>query len=248
MEFNGIMDYWGNAIVQVNITIIMNLIGALFLGIIVGYERIYQGRAAGMRTYGLVCMASCALTIFCGYSQFWFGGHNSITHLALIDPTRVVQGIVTGIGFLGAGVIMKDGFSIYGLSTAASIWMCSAIGVLIGVGFYGAGIALAVLSICSMTLISKLERFLPKKSLLDVTLKFKVGFKPDEEKIRQAALNRGYRLPANSISINMKDGYLEWHCLAIAIPRSKVSNVNAIANDLSAFEGIEAFNMSPSRH
>ena len=98
---------------------------------LLGSERAYQGRAAGMRTYGLVCMASCALTVFSGYSHFWWGSH--LPAGLAPDPTRVIQGIVSGIGFLGAGVIMKDGFTISGLSTAASIWMCSAIGILIGV-------------------------------------------------------------------------------------------------------------------
>lgn len=239
-------DYWTQTQLDVNIIIVLNLIGSLLLGITVGYERIFQGRAAGMRTYGLVCMASCALTIFCGYSHFWFGGH-SAANLA-VDPTRVVQGIVTGIGFLGAGVIMKDGFSIYGLSTAASIWMCSAIGILIGIGFYAAGISLAVLSICSMTFISRLESMVPKKALLDITLKFKSGYKPNEEGLRKSALERGYLIPVNGISITMSNGCLEWHCLAISIPGKTIFTVTQMASDLSVFEGLEAFNISPSRH
>ena len=109
------------------------------LGLLVGYERSYHGRAAGMRTYGIVCMASAALTVFAGYPGFWWGGMEGMAHVP-VDPTRVVQGIVTGVGFLGAGVIMKEGLNISGLTTAASIWASSAIGVLVGIGFYGAAI------------------------------------------------------------------------------------------------------------
>ena len=69
-----------------------------------------------------------------GYPNYWYGGIAAIS--PGVDPTRVIQGIVTGIGFLGAGVIMKEGFNISGLSTAASIWTSSAIGVMMGVGFY----------------------------------------------------------------------------------------------------------------
>jgi putative Mg2+ transporter-C (MgtC) family protein len=191
-------------------------------------------------------MASCALTIFGGYSNYWYGGHSLATLIP--DPTRVVQGIVTGVGFLGAGVIMKDGFSISGLSTAASIWMCSAIGVLIGVGFYMAGISLALLSVGSMIFIPKLEIFLPHKKAIVVTLKFKEGFVPNEIALRGLALERGYNIPLNGISVNMKENCLEWHYVALAIPRKRVATITEMSNELALFEGISDFNLCPSRH
>src|SRR5450830_432138 len=69
-----LMVFWSPAELNANITIFLNLGGALVLGCIVGYERSYHGRAAGMRTYGLVCMASAALVVLVGYPEFWFGG------------------------------------------------------------------------------------------------------------------------------------------------------------------------------
>jgi hypothetical protein len=108
LSFNALASYWSAALVATNILIFFNILGALVLGLLVGYERAYHGHAAGMRTYGLVCMASAALTVIAGYPGFWFGGQ--VATAANVDPTRVVQGIVTGIGFLGAGVIMKEGF------------------------------------------------------------------------------------------------------------------------------------------
>src|SRR5476651_2386625 len=123
--FESLAAYWSSGEMATNGVILLNLLGALALGLLVGYERSYNGRAAGMRTYGLVCMASTALTAFVGQSALWYGG--SAGHV-LADPTRVVQGVVTGVGFLGAGVIMKDGLSISGLTTAASIWAASTIG------------------------------------------------------------------------------------------------------------------------
>src|SRR3954464_59535 len=118
--------YWSSSELATNAVILLNLFGALLLGLMVGYERSYHGRAAGMRTYGLVCMASCALTVIAGYPEFWYGGRGA--HLATVDPGRIIQGVVTGIGFLGAGVIMRDGANISGLNTAASIWTVAAIG------------------------------------------------------------------------------------------------------------------------
>src|SRR3954465_5366041 len=153
--------YWSSQEMATNGLILLNIFGALLLGLLVGYERSYHGRAAGMRTYGLVCMASAALTIIGGYPGFWFGGHG-ILHEA-VDPTRIVQGVVTGIGFLGAGVIMREGFNISGLTTAASIWATAAIGVMVGLGFYSAAVMLASLSTACMTVISKLEMWLPSR-------------------------------------------------------------------------------------
>ena len=112
--------YWNGELLAANAIICLNLVGALLVGMLVGYERSYQGRAAGMRTYGLVCMASTALTVFVGFPSLWYGGSALLDVAA--DPTRVAQGVITGTGFLCAGVIMKDGLSIHGLTTAASIW------------------------------------------------------------------------------------------------------------------------------
>mgnify|MGYP000967626691 CR=1 FL=1 len=127
-------SFWSQPVVEANLLVFLNLGGAMLLGLLLGYERSYHGRAAGMRTYGIVCMASAALTVFAGYPEYWWGG--SLNHIAAIDPTRVVQGIVTGVGFLGAGVILKDQGRVSGLTTAAAIWVTAAIGMGIGSGFY----------------------------------------------------------------------------------------------------------------
>ena len=161
-------EFWLLPGVAVNLTLFLNMLGALLLGLLVGYERSYHGRAAGMRTYGMVCMASCALTVLCVYPQHWLGDHS----LSSVDPTRVIQGVVTGIGFLGAGLIMKDGMSISGLTTAASIWASSAIGVLVGVGFYGAAVLLSLISAGLMMWGAKLEARLPSRPALAIVLVF----------------------------------------------------------------------------
>ena len=170
-----LQHYWSGTFLAANAFIGLNLVGALLLGMLVGYERSFNGRAAGMRTYGLVCMASTALTVFVGHASLWYGG--TAAHLQA-DPTRVVQGIVTGIGFLCAGVIMKDGLSISGLTTAASIWAASAIGVLLGVGFYAAALLLALLCMLSMSMLHRLVGLLAGRSTLDVTLTFRPANPP----------------------------------------------------------------------
>ena len=98
--------------------IAVRIIVALVAGALIGYERSYRGRPAGFRTHALVCMASAMLMLVTVYEAHWVRDLGE----ARLDPTRMAQGIMTGIGFLGAGVIMQEGFSVRGLTTAASIW------------------------------------------------------------------------------------------------------------------------------
>lgn len=189
--------YWGPSEITTNLIIFLNLLGALALGLVVGYERSYHGRAAGMRTYGLVCMASAALTALAGYPTFWYGGQ--LSTFVGADPTRIIQGIVTGIGFLGAGVIMREGMNISGLTTAASLWASSAIGIMVGVGFYPAAILLALLSAICMVWVSKLENWLPSRPAVAVVLQFKKGFVPSEQSLRERAVAHGYEIASGSL-------------------------------------------------
>ncbi len=115
---------------------VVRLVVALMMGAAVGLERSYHGRPAGFRTHALVGLASSALMLVTVYEAEWFRTVEGGGVRAAIDPTRMAQGIMTGIGFLGAGVIMKEGLSVRGLTTAASIWTTAGIGILVGIGLY----------------------------------------------------------------------------------------------------------------
>lgn len=240
-------SYWSPIQWEVNILIGLNLAGSMLLGLVLGYERAYQGRAAGMRTYALVCMAACALTIFSGYSPQWFGGHY-IAGALPPDPSRVIQGIVTGIGFIGGGVIVKDGFSISGLSTAASIWTCSAIGILVGVGFYGAAIILTLLSLGCMMAVPFIESKLPQKRAIQLTITFKAEFTPDESKIKAALQHRGYAFVDNSLIVHMKKNQIQWTFSAQAIPSVPAASIPSITKELATYPGVASFTIAHSRH
>lgn len=231
--------------VAVNLTLFFNMFGALLLGLLVGYERSYHGRAAGMRTYGMVCMASCALTVLCIYPQYWLGDHS----LDGVDPTRVIQGVVTGIGFLGAGLIMKDGMSISGLTTAASIWASSAIGVLVGVGFYGAAVLLSLVSAALMMWGAKLEAKLPSRPAIAIVLRFAPGFvRPDEATLRRIARERGYVIAGGSFTVSFEQGALEWRFVAVAVEGQKSARISDMADELAQLEGVAKFQMSHARN
>jgi putative Mg2+ transporter-C (MgtC) family protein len=137
----------------------VHLLAALVAGGLIGLERSYQGRAAGFRTHTLVCMASSLLMLITVYQL------ELLPSLPLeavrIDPTRMAQGIMTGIGFLGAGAIMREHLTIRGLTTAASIWITAAIGILIGVGFYFAAALATALTVGALSLLRWLEAVMP---------------------------------------------------------------------------------------
>ena len=249
-EAESLMRYWSGPEVEVNLLIFANIVGALLLGLLVGYERTYHGRAAGMRTYGLVCMASCALTVFAGYPQYWFGGTPAAAFPTGLppDPTRVIQGIVTGIGFLGAGLIMKDGMSISGLTSAASLWASSAIGILVGVGFYSAAILLAGLSAALMLWASKLERMLPARPAILITLHFKPGFQPHREALNRVARERGYEVAGGSFAVRYANGRHIWRYVAIEVVGHVAQPIVKLAEELAGFDGVEEFEITHARN
>lgn len=238
--------FWSAPAMAANVVVFLNLLGALVLGLVVGYERSYHGRAAGMRTYGMVCMASAALTVFSGYPEFWFGGHGP--HPAAVDPTRVVQGVVTGIGFLGAGVIMKEGLSISGLTTAASIWASSAIGVLVGIGFYGAAILLTALSAVLMMWGSRLESKLPSRHAIGIHLRFVAKQVPQETVVAQWLAECGHELARESISVTVDHGQAQWRCVAVAVSRQSAWPLPELARHLTERREVEFAHLAHARN
>lgn len=242
LAIGALAEYWSPQFVEANVLIGLNLFGALLLGMLVGYERSYNGRAAGMRTYGLVCMASAALTIFSAYPELWFGGHGV---LRVPDPTRVVQGIVSGIGFLCGGIIMKDGLSISGLTSAASLWTVSAIGVLVGVGFYGAALTMALLSVACMSAFRSLRKRLPVRRTLSLTLKFKLDAVLDEEELKKQIALKGYSVHEDGMSVYSEDGHAIWRFSVVAIEGSKQASQTDLAKHFMRINDIKSFSVEP---
>jgi putative Mg2+ transporter-C (MgtC) family protein len=138
------------------------------LGGAIGVERELREREAGMRTHLLVAMGSCLFTIAGAYGFHSFGSK--------VDPTRVAAQIVTGIGFLGAGAIIREGISVRGLTTAGSLWVVAAIGMASGAGYYWpavAGTALTLFALWPLRALAwaTLERFRPPERRLIIELR-----------------------------------------------------------------------------
>ncbi len=240
-------SFWSQPMVEVNLLVFLYLAGALSLGLLLGYERSYHGRAAGMRTYGIVCMASAALTVMCGYPEFWWGGGHRST--IPIDPTRVIQGIVTGVGFLGAGVIMKEGLNISGLTTAASIWASSAIGVLVGLGFFAAAILLTLLLLALMMWAPKLEARLPSRRAMGVVLGFKPGFEPHESVLKTTIRAWGYLVAEGSLNISANQHAVQWNFVMVAMKsRPEPNSLFELSRKLREVAGVDSLQISHARN
>ena len=169
---------------------VVRILASLIAGAAIGFERGFHGRPAGFRTHALVCLASALLMLVTVFQDSW------MTQVAIetirTDPTRMAQGIMTGIGFLGAGVIFKEGTTVRGLTTAATIWITSAIGVLIGIGFYfaaGAGVFATLLVLSGLRWI---ESHLPRTFHAQLVVRFDREAALSEAELRDLVLEEGF--------------------------------------------------------
>jgi putative Mg2+ transporter-C (MgtC) family protein len=246
MNFSFLGLFQNNPSVLTEFDVVLHTFVALLLGLMFGYERFYHGRAAGMRTYGLVCMVAAALVSVSCAPELWFGGH--LKGLALVDPTRTIQGIVTGIGFLGAGIIMQDGLRISGLTTAASIWAAGAIGILAGLGLYGAATILTLLSMGFVMWGAWAASRLPTRQPVAVTLVFKRSFTPNKAVVDQFALDHGYEIANGTLSIDFKNSQTEWRFVAISLGKSLSTPISELSQKLPLLQGIDSFQLSRARN
>jgi putative Mg2+ transporter-C (MgtC) family protein len=125
---------------------------AAFLGGIVGLERQQRHKSAGMRTHILVSLGSCLVMLI---SYKLYAGVQGLTNA---DPARLAAQVVSGIGFLGAGTIMKEGLTIKGLTTAASLWVVAGVGLAVGAGYYVGAVTTTLLSVLALTYLPRFER------------------------------------------------------------------------------------------
>jgi putative Mg2+ transporter-C (MgtC) family protein len=143
--------------------VVLQLLLAAILGGLIGLEREIHGRPAGFRTHLLVSLGACVFTVTSIFFYRSFGA-------ASVDPSRVAAQVVTGIGFLGAGAIIRDKASVHGLTTAACLWVASAIGVACGAGLYGVSAVVTMVAIGSLLMLKKVEGRLTRDTYGSVTV------------------------------------------------------------------------------
>ncbi|HXC92754.1 MAG TPA: MgtC/SapB family protein [Geobacteraceae bacterium] len=145
------------------------LLLAAFLGAVIGLEREIHGRPAGFRTHLLVSLGSCLFVIASIRFYTVFGNFSGSVPVG-VDPGRVAAQVVTGIGFLGAGAIIREKFSVRGLTTAACLWIASAIGLACGVGLFGISMLVTVISLISLLLLKRIEAILKRDSYVYIRI------------------------------------------------------------------------------
>lgn len=148
------------------IYLIIRILIAGFLGALIGLERDIHGRSAGLRTHLLVSIGSCLFMIMSEQIAL-IAKNNGIINS---DPARIAAQIVTGIGFLGAGTIIKEGLTVRGLTTAACLWVVAAIGMASGTGNYFLAASTTIISLFALVLLHKLEKIISKDTYRILTI------------------------------------------------------------------------------
>lgn len=145
------------------IAICMRLFCAMFVGALIGIEREYTHRPAGLRTHILVALGACVVSVT---GEMLFRQYAALG--ATPDPARLSAQVITGVGFLGAGTIMKEGASVKGLTTAASVWAVACLGIAAGFGFYFLALAGMLFTFITLTFVETIQRKLMQNHSSDV--------------------------------------------------------------------------------
>lgn len=223
------------------VTITIHILSALVAGGLIGLERSYHGRPAGFRTHTLVCVASSVLMLVTIYQWDLLPGVPLET--VRTDPTRMVQGIMTGIGFLGAGVIYKEGLSVRGLTTAGSIWMTAVIGVLFGVGFYFPGILSTALTLGILSAFRWIEYKMPSQSYAHFHIRFERSQIMPEAQLRALLSSHKFSIANMSYRITSNGRYFEYRMVIRTTDRSSPPK---LAGELCGLEEVREFRISPT--
>src|SRR5919112_440238 len=197
---------------------------ALVAGGLIGLERSHRGRPAGFRTHALVCLASTLLMFITAFEGHWFP--RDAAARVVPDPTRMAQGIMTGIGFVGAGAIIKEGFTVRGLTTGASIWITAAIGILTGVGFYFAALLGTVLALGTLSTFRWIEARLPTETYAIFMVRFARKAAMAEPALRSLVQAHGFSLHNLSYRLHGDAGQLEYR---MVLRTMDVRNARALA-------------------
>ena len=223
------------------ITIVTRLSLAVLAGGIIGLERSFHGRPAGFRTHTLVCAASSLLMLLMVFQLELIAGNVPLESIN-IDPTRMAQGIMTGIGFLGAGVIIKENYAIRGLTTAGSIWMTASIGIVIGMGFYLPAFLATMITLGALVGFRWIENILPVICYSRLTVLFqRKEYMPEQELY---PLLRDFDIkPGNaSYTINHEGKTFEYQ---LTIRTNNRANFSELAVMLGTMELVQEFSITP---
>src|SRR4051812_28066768 len=226
---------------QETFIVITRIAAALLAGALIGFERSFHGRPAGFRTHSLVCIASALLMLVTVYQSEWM---TSVPLDAIrTDPTRMAQGIMTGIGFLGAGVIIKEGLSVRGLTTAASIWITAAIGILAGIGFYFPLVISVALTLGVLALFRWIEARMPSQAYYHFDVRFARSAPMAERHVRELVESHGFSIANFSYRLE-GEGRIRRHSMVIR--SADRSGAGRLSVTLEGMDAVLEFRIAPT--
>ena len=217
------------------------LLAAIVAGGLIGFEREWRGRSAGFRTHILVCLASALLMEAAVSQGAWRFDALAGTEI-VSDPTRMAHGVLTGIGFLCAGVIFRSGFSIHGLTTAASLWITATIGLLFGAGLFWLAVTGAVLTVVILAALRLISVRLPQQVVIDAEVSWRRDTPEAERGVEAAIAEAGWS--ASGDRHRLTDGGASVQRIFRLRSRGDDS-LKALAANLRAIEGVTGYRLDP---
>ena len=183
------MSFITNFYPSTEFTFLLKLICSVIAGSLIGLERYQNGHPAGVRTFAIISLTSTFLT-----ASLTSGIYGQLMGQGDMGASRIIQGILQGIGFIGAGVIVRDGFSIKGLTSAASIWAVAGIGILIGTGEYFLAAFGSLFTILILVTFRKVDSLTSRRSFAIIEAKFIKDAVPEEEQINERLTGYGFNV------------------------------------------------------
>lgn len=221
--------------------ILIRLLAAVAAGGIIGLERSYHGRPAGLRTHALVCVSSSLLMLLTVFQ--WSLLAEVPINTIRVDPTRMAQGIMTGIGFLGAGVIMKEKLTIRGLTTAASIWMTAAIGIIVGMGFFTAAGTATLITLLVLSYLGWVERKLKSRRYATLMVRYKRSVGLPKDVLTALITQHDIKFYSPSYHLEEEGTVFQYN---MTVNTQDTDNFHALAESLSNMEQIIEFSIMPT--
>lgn len=218
-----------------NLTIVFRIFLAVLLSFAPGIERELTGKFAGLRTHLLVALGACVFTIL---SVYGFKMHEVAGVIGTNDPARIAAQVITGIGFIGAGTVMRHGSSVLGITTAATLWVCAAIGMSCGCGEYMTAIIASFATLIVLISIRKLEKNVLSKrkifySVYEITLSTSIDECDRIQEIFATNFHKIYKLNKKLLNHN------ELKYSAVVSTKKSLKAINEIFKVLTRLDSIE---------
>jgi putative Mg2+ transporter-C (MgtC) family protein len=231
--------HWkGRALFEADL--IWPVLGAILIGGLIGLEREYRSSPAGFRTHILVSLSSALLMLAAVHQVRWLS--DTPVDIIRIDPVRMAHGILTGIGFLCGGVIFREGFTVRGLTTAASLWSTSALGVLFGVGFTGLAVLGGLATLLVLAAVGVTEGLMPQRQHADIRMRFRRDAPVDAGEFRRLLADHDLKAEAITQSLDA-----EAVAYSTTVSRYTEARAEALVATVRLTPSVIAFECEPRR-